>query len=188
MRNDIPARFAVVNPVTGPSTLVRGARLVTILLVALVLGLAFAHVLERPAKMDYDGRLYSTLQRTLYREWGPPNVGGFLEPAAIAATLVLAILVRRERRVFWLTVGAGVVMLLAFPVVFFWIVAPVNAVFLSGAPGTVPANWTELRSQWELGHTVRFVLQLIALALLVASVEVGERRSQRRSIESWKSP
>jgi hypothetical protein len=39
---------------------------ITLLLVALLLGLSFAHVLERPAKMTYDGPLYVTLQRSLY--------------------------------------------------------------------------------------------------------------------------
>jgi hypothetical protein len=60
--------------------LIRTWRFVTVLLVALLLGLAFAHVLERPAKMLYDAELYVTLQKTLYVAWGPPNAGGFLEP------------------------------------------------------------------------------------------------------------
>ncbi|WP_157205025.1 hypothetical protein [Methylomonas methanica] len=58
-------------------------RFLTILLVALLLGLAFAHVLERPAKMLYDAALYLTIQKTLYFAWGPPHIGGILEPAAI---------------------------------------------------------------------------------------------------------
>jgi hypothetical protein len=150
-------------------------RLLSVLLVALVVGLAFAHVLERPAKMDYDARLYTTLQQTLYREWGPPNFGGFLEPAAILATLVSAFLVRRNRPVLWLTLVAGALLLLAFPIVFMWIVAPVNHQFLSSAPGQAPPGWADLRVRWELGHAIRFVLQLVALALLVASLQVEQR-------------
>jgi hypothetical protein len=46
--------------------LIRNWRFVTILLVSLLLGLAFAHVLEWPAKMRYDAALYITLQKTLY--------------------------------------------------------------------------------------------------------------------------
>ena len=38
-------------------------RFVTLLLVALLTGLAFAHVLERPAKMLYDAGLYVTVKR-----------------------------------------------------------------------------------------------------------------------------
>jgi len=49
-------------------------------------GLAFAHLLERPAKMQYGATLYITLQKTLYLQWGFPNVGGILESAAIIET------------------------------------------------------------------------------------------------------
>ena len=100
--------------------LIRSWRFVTILLVALLLGLSFAHVLELPAKMQYDAALYVTLQKTLYVAWGPPNVGGILEPAAILATVSLAFLLRQRRPAFWLTLGAGVALLLAFPVVFLY--------------------------------------------------------------------
>jgi hypothetical protein len=53
--------------------LVRSWRFVTLLLVTLLLGLAFAHVLERPAKMQYDAALYVTLQKTLYVARRTPN-------------------------------------------------------------------------------------------------------------------
>ena len=80
-----------------------GWRFVTIILVALVTGLAFAHLLERPAKMQYSAERYVSLQRTLYVHWGPPSIGGFLEPAAIVATIIQAYRVRRQRRTMWLT-------------------------------------------------------------------------------------
>lgn len=143
-------------------------RFVTILFVALVQGLAFAHVLERPAKLQYDGALYVTLQQTLYVQWGPPNVGGILEPAAIISTLVLAFLLRKSKPDLGLALGASIALLLAFPVVFFWLVAPSNHAF-NATWATIPPNWMVLRSNWETGHSIRFVLQLIALSLLVFS-------------------
>ena len=145
-------------------------RWVTLLLVALLSGLAFAHVLERSAKMQYDGALYATLQRTLYVSWGPPHVGGILEPAAILCTLVLAWLVRKRRRAFWLTLAAGIALLAAFPVVFFLLVAPANAAFAAAAPGALPPDWMGMRAQWETGHALRFLLQLLALGLLATSI------------------
>lgn len=159
--------------------LIRSWRFVTILLVALLLGLSFAHVLELPAKMQYDAALYITLQKTLYVAWGPPNVGGILEPAAILATVSLAFILRHKRPAFWFTLGAGVALLLAFPVIFFVFVAPANEAFLSATTASVPANWMELRTNWETGHAIRFVLQLVALGLLTLSVlfEVRENTS-----------
>mgnify|MGYP003575393520 CR=1 FL=1 len=156
--------------------LLRLWRSMTILLVALLQGLAFAHLLERPAKLQYDGALYLTLQKTLYVQWGPPNVGGILEPAAIVATLILAFLLRKDRQAFWLTVAAGIALLLAFPVIFFWLVAPANEVFLATTPDSAPANWMEMRARWELGHAIRFVLQFFALGTLLLSLILNGRK------------
>lgn len=142
-------------------------RIATTLLVALVMGMAFAHVLERPSKMQYDAYFYITLQRSLYVQWGPPQIGGFLEPAAIAALALLAFLLRESGRDLWLTLAALLLMLLAFPVIFFWWIAPANAAFAATTLPAVPADWTALRSNWETGHAIRFALQFAALALLV---------------------
>ena len=145
-------------------------RFATILLIALLCGLAFAHVLELPAKMQYDAVLYITLQKSLYVQWGPPNIGGVLEPLAIAATGLLAFFVRKSKRDMWLSVGALFALLLAFPIVFFWLVAPANAGFLAATLPSIPPNWTDLRSNWEMGHAIRFALQFAALSLLVLSL------------------
>lgn len=144
-------------------------RFATILLVALLSGLAFAHVLELPAKMQYDAALYITLQKSLYVQWGPPHIGGVLEPLAIVAAGLLAFFVRKGRRGLWLSLGALFALLLAFPVVFFWLVAPANAGFLAATLPNIPPNWADLRSNWEMGHAIRFAFQFAALSLLVLS-------------------
>lgn len=144
--------------------------LVTILLVGLVTGLAFAHVLESPAKTQYPGDLYITLQTTLYVQWGPPQIGGFLEPGAILATGVLAFGVRRERIAFRLALLATAALLLGFPLVFYALVEPSNAAFREMRGGPLPENWQALRSRWETGHALRFGLQLLAFGSLVASL------------------
>ncbi len=143
---------------------------VTILLAALLQGLAFAHVLERPSKLLYDPTFYLTLQKTLYTYWGPPNIGGFLEPAVIFATFVLVVLVRKDKSTFRLVLAAGSALLLAFPVVFFLLVAPANKVFMSELAGEIPNNFLYFRDNWETGHVFRFILQFIALALLVFAI------------------
>ena len=153
-------------------------RFVTLLLVALLTGLAFAHVLERPAKMLYDANLYVTVQKTLYVAWGPPNVGGILEPAAIVATIILVFLMPARTPAFWLSLGAATVLLLAFPVVFFLLVAPANEAFRAATPSAIPPNWIELRVSWERGHTIRFALQLVALSLLILSVLLEARQGR----------
>ncbi len=146
---------------------VKFIRFAAIVLLALVMGLAFAHVLEQPAKMQYDAVLYLTLQKSLYAQWGPPHIGGLLEPLAIAAAGLLAFFARKDKREFCFALGALTGLLLAFPLVFFWLVAPANAGFAAASLATIPRNWMELRSRWELGHAIRFALQFVALVLLL---------------------
>ena len=145
-------------------------RFATILLVALLSGLAFAHVLELSAKMQYDAVLYITLQKSLYVQWGPPHIGGVLEPLAILATGLLAFFARKAKRGLWFSLGALLTLLLAFPVVFFWLVAPANASFLAATLPIIPPNWADMRLNWEIGHTIRFALQFTALTLLALSL------------------
>ena len=111
-----------------------------------------------------------TLQKSLYVQWGPPHIGGVLEPSAIAATGLLTFFMRKSKRNLWLSLGALLGLMLAFPVIFFWLVAPANAVFLATTLPNIPLNWTDLRSSWEMGHAIRFVLQFGALAMLVISL------------------
>jgi hypothetical protein len=145
-------------------------RLVALTLTALTLGLSFAHVLEMPAKVAYPPELYVTLQNSLYVSFGPPRVGAFVEPGAILAAAILAYLVRRRRPAFWLTVGAVICLLLAFPVVFFLFTQPANAVFQAARSASVPADFERYRVQWEYSHAARFVLHLAAFVLLARSV------------------
>src|ERR1044072_1262693 len=142
-------------------------RFITLILVALLMGMTFAHVLELPAKMQYDGALYVTLQKSLYVEWGPANFGGFLEPGAILAVALLTFWVRKRRPAWWLTLAATTCLLLAFPVVFFWLVNPSNVAFRSSTPVSLPVDWMSLRERWEHGHAIRFVLHLAAFSVLV---------------------
>lgn len=153
-------------------------RCTTILLAALLSGLAFAHVLEQAAKMQYDAVLYITLQKSLYVQWGPPHMGGVLEPSAITATGLLAFFLRKNKRDLWFTLGALFMLLLAFPVIFFWLVAPANAAFSAAMLPSIPHNWADLRADWEMGHAIRFALQFGALALLVLSLALDANTSR----------
>lgn len=145
---------------------VRALRVLAVIAVGLLAGLAFAHLLEQPAKLHYDADLYLTLQKTLYAAWG--TRAGWLEPAAIAATIALALVLHRERQTFALTLGALGALLLAFPVVFLLFVAPANEAFRAAT--VMPEHWELLRSRWEAGQVLRFMLQFAALCLLVISV------------------
>ena len=151
--------------------MLRAWQTVAITLVALTMGTSFAHVLEWPAKLHYSGELYLRIQTSLYAYWGPPIVTGFVEPAAVLSVLFLAVRCRGRPVILRLTLGAAICLLLAFPIVFFWRVAPANATFFRAVhTGILPSNWNAWRTRWETGHAIRFVLHLIAFVLLALSL------------------
>lgn len=157
----------------------RPLQILALTLVALALGTSFAHVLEMPAKMAYDASFYVRMQTSLYRQWGPPGIGGFIEPAAIVATLAMALSLRKQPG-FLLALGAVVALLIAFPVVFYWYVQPANVAFRDAASvGVMVPNWENWRTQWETGHAIRFGLHLSAFLLLAAGVTSSGSQKQR---------
>lgn len=136
----------------------------TLLFVALSLGLEFAHVLEWGPKTDYSGRLYVRLQESLYVWFG--YLGSVLYILAILSTIVLALSLRSHHRARWYTAGAAGLEMIAL-IVFFAVIYPVNQRFPVHGNGTVPTDWTSLRDRWELGHTIGFALFTTSFLLLV---------------------
>jgi len=147
--------------------LVRSWRLGTVLLIALSMGLALCHLLEMPAKLNYGGSRWLTVSRTLYGPFG--TYGAAFEVGAVLASLGLVFLVRKRGPAFrWTLIGAA---LMALTQVVFWVqVAPVNAETVRMTADALPANWQELRAQWEYGHAIRAVLQFLALASVSVSL------------------
>jgi hypothetical protein len=69
--------------------------MVAVVLAALTMGLAFAHTLELPQKLDYDAVTWTQLQHSLYRYFAV--VGGPLEVATVIAAVVFALWARGLR-------------------------------------------------------------------------------------------
>lgn len=157
-------------------------RFITLILIALSLGMAFCHTLELPAKMQYDGALYVRIQNSLYVAFGPPNIGAFIEVAALLAAFVLTFIVRKRQPAFQLTLVGTICLLVAFPLIFFLFTEPANAVFRQATPESVPANWMQMRQQWEYSHAVRFIFQLVGFSIILLSVlqEIPSNYSRHR--------
>lgn len=150
-------------------------RFLTVLLTALTMGMLFCHALEMIPKMQYDGALYVTIQNTLYRFFGPP-VGGFIEMGALLGSLVLTVLVRKRRPAFYWTLAATICLAAALAI-YFLFTEPVNVVIEQATATSLPANWQQLRVQWEYSHLTDFVLYLLGFIALLISVlaETAER-------------
>jgi hypothetical protein len=108
--------------------------------------------------------MYVAIQRTLYVQWGPPHIGAFLEPAAILFTCILPFFLRQHPNSFWAVIFAAVTLLMAFPLVYFWLVEPTNQALRGEA---IPYDWAYLRARWELGHRIRFGFHVAAFIALV---------------------
>lgn len=142
----------------------RAGLFLALLLTAWTMGLEFAHLLEWAPKTGYPAALYVRLQESLYVWFG--NLGGVLYVLTVIATVVLALLMRRDpgsRGLIGAVAGLQVVGLASFLA----IVYPVNLRLPVDGGGAVPADWTGLRDRWELGHAVGFVLFAASFVLLL---------------------
>lgn len=151
-------------------------RFLSLLLVALTLGMTFCHVMEIPGKLRLEGAVWLTVQQNLYVAFGV--VGAAIEVLSILLTWVVVVQVRSRRPAVYWTVGAALCVtlgLLAWAV----LVAPMNAALSGWTPATLPADWTRYRNQWEIGHAMHAALfglgfSALVIALLVETPGVPE--------------
>ncbi|MBD2211470.1 DUF1772 domain-containing protein [Nostoc linckia FACHB-104] len=155
-------------------------RLMTLMIVALFMGLEFAHALELPPKMQYDGALYVTIQNSLYRYFGAPGPGAFITVGAVLCAIALTILVRKHRVAFWWTLAGTLCLVIAFPLIYFLRIEPVNVVIEQANATSLPNNWQKLRNQWEYAHATNFICSLAGFSALLISVliDVPQRTSK----------
>jgi hypothetical protein len=171
----------------GETTMpVRILRFVTLVLVALAMGLEFAHLLELPAKMRYDAQLYREVQHTLYYYFAV--IG---DPSSSA---------RSSRRVRWPSWRAGVKPLSGSPQSGR---ASWRRRWRRGSPsspprtprwppawatGALPPDWTHVRALWEYGHAAGAALLIVGFCALLLSVLRGtptENPPEAKSLERF---
>jgi hypothetical protein len=150
------------------------------------MALALAHALEYPGKLRLSKDAYFTTQQIYYPGF---SIGGLAEGVSLVVMLLLTIATPRGSAVYWLTLGAFILMVsmhavywvLTHPVNKFW----VRQVALKGAgrgffafdplgragDGAAP-EWTVLRDRWEISHIIRAILSVLALVLLATAVVI----------------
>jgi hypothetical protein len=145
------------------------------LLVALILGLAFAHVMEVPGKLRMDGPTWLIVQQNLYIGFGP--AAAVMEPLGILFTWILVFMLRGHRSAFRLVLLAAVSTTTGL-VVWALVVSPMNALLDRWTPATLPPDWTACRDQWELGHAIHAALFGAALCALLGTM-LAKRTDER---------
>jgi hypothetical protein len=146
----------------------RTAQFLAIVLTALALVPAGAHLAELPNKIGLAEDDYFVVQG-IYRGWA---WFGIALSGALGANLVLAILARRQRAPFRLAFLAFLLVAATLAIFFTW-TYPANHATANWT--VVPQNWQELRLQWEYAHASNAVLTFLALCAVTMSVLLTRR-------------
>jgi hypothetical protein len=140
----------------------RAARFLAVVLTALALVPAGAHLFELPNKIGLPQDQYFTVQG-IYRGWA---LFGIVLCGAIAANLALAVMLRHQRAPFLLALAAFAAMVGVLAIFFTW-TYPANQATSNWT--AVPADWQELRVRWEYSHAANAVLTFAALCSVTLS-------------------
>jgi hypothetical protein len=140
----------------------RTVQFLAIVLTALALVPAGAHLAELPNKIGLGQEAYFIVQ-SVYRGWALFGIALF---GALAANLALAILIRRQRAPFWLALAAFLLVAATLAIFFIW-TYPANQATSNWT--VVPANWQELRTTWEYAHATNAILAFLALCAVTWS-------------------
>jgi hypothetical protein len=140
-------------------------RFISVLLTALAMAAGLAHLFEMVNKMQLSRDQYLIVQQ-IYRGWA---LLGIIVVGALLSTLVLTVMVRKNRRMFYLTLTATLCIALSL-IVFFTFTYPANQQTLNWT--VLPDSWQQLRRQWEYSHAIAAGLYFIAFISLILSLLV----------------
>src|SRR5690606_36952985 len=128
-----------------------------------------AHLLELPARVQYDPEFYMRTTSSLYLYFG--LIGGPLQVLALLLSAGLTWF-SRGRSAFRFNL-LGTVCLALSLLLWFWLVQPVNAAWaeaLQAGPGAAVQAYAQLRGRWEGGHLAAFTGWLIGFVWLLYGV------------------
>lgn len=141
--------------------------LIAIVLTGLSAGVAFAHLLELPNKMQLSATDYLLVQQRLYEGFG--QVLGPIELGALLSAIAFTILSRKHRLSFRLG-AAGAACIAAALVVWQLHNGPANEAVDAWRVDSLPANWRIYRDRWEYAHAARAGLYILGLGVLILAV------------------
>ena len=130
-------------------------------LLALVPGLA--HLFELPNKIFLSEADYFVVQN-IYRGWA---LFGSVLIANLLVNVALAFALRREQASLWLVL-ANLLCIVGSLAVFFIFTFPTNQATNNWTE--IPANWQQLRWQWEMSHAANAGIGFIGFCSLTLSV------------------
>jgi hypothetical protein len=140
---------------------------VSVLLLGLVSGVSFSHLLQFGPKKTLPPAQFLTVQQVLFRNYGAA-MGG-LEVAALISTLAWAVVIW-AKPVAPVLVSAASACVLAMVIIWALWIDPINKTVNSWRPESVPSNWADFRDRWHLLHAVRFILSVVAFNSVIGAL------------------
>jgi hypothetical protein len=137
------------------------AGLLALVLTAVALVPAAAHVLELPNKLPLPRDAYLVVQR-LYRGWSRV---GFVVVAALVTTLWYAVVADESAE---LPATIAFLAIVMTQVVFWLYTFPVNRRTHNWTEA--PEDWEELRDRWEISHAAGALLNFIAFVCVAVAI------------------
>lgn len=137
---------------------------------ALALAPAVAHLASLPNKIDLAQTDYF-ISQNVYRGWalfGVALIGALLSELALVIAL-------RAQRTPLLCAGFALLCQIGTLAIFFAFTFPTNKATDNWT--SIPANWEQLRRQWEISHAVNAVIALVGFCALVLSVLLTHERA-----------
>lgn len=134
-----------------------------LVLAALALAPFIAHLAALPNKIDL-GETDYFISQNIYNGWA---LFGIVTIGSPLCTLALTIAVRAQRTPLLLS-GFSLLCQLATLAIFFAFTFPANVATSNWT--TVPADWQQLRWQWEISHATNAVIFFVGFCALVIAV------------------
>ena len=141
----------------------KAVQLLALVLTALALVPAGAHLFTLLNKIDLAQEQYFIVQN-IYRGWA---LFGIVWIGALLANFALAVMLRGRGRPFILALIAGLCVMVMFAIFFTW-TYPANQATDNWT--TIPANWEQLRRQWEYSHAANALVTFVAFCAVALSV------------------
>jgi len=141
----------------------KAVQFLALVFTALALVPAGAHLFALPNKIGLAHEQYFIVQN-IYRGWA---LFGIVLIGALIASLVLAVMLRGRGAPFVLALLAFLCIAATLAVFFIW-TYPANQATDNWT--TIPANWQQLRRQWEYSHAANAFVTLVAFCSVTLSV------------------
>jgi hypothetical protein len=147
----------------------RVLQFLAILLTALALIPAGAHLFELPNTIDLPRDAYLAVQGI----YAGCTWFGIVYLAALVLNVVVAVRLRRQRPAFHFAMIAALYFAVFFAIFFTW-TFPANQATANWT--TLPDDWSRLRRGWEYSRAVNAVVMLVALCSVTLAVITARRR------------